>query len=343
MEHVAIDLGGRESQLCVRSCDGTILEEKRCLTRDLGTYLAKRPASRVILETCAEAFHVADRALELGHEVRVVPATLVRSLGVGARRTKTDKRDAQTLSEVSCRIDLPSVHIASDKSRELKTILNMREALVGARTKLINNVRGYLRGRAISIPRGPDAFFKAIDKLLEKKEATSVLESSIQRQLRMIKALTVEIEEANKETAGLAKRDPICPRLMSVPGIGPITALQYVACVDDVTRFKSSHHLEAYFGLTPGENSSSEHRQKLGITKAGSPAMRKYLVQAAWAARRKHGQHPMLVWTLEVEKRRGKRIAVVALARKLAGILFAIWRDGTTYTPKLSARPTTME
>src|SRR5690349_20851679 len=133
MEHVAIDLGGRKSQICVRGSDGSVVEERRWDTGELKEYLAKRPRSRVIVETCAEAFRVADAALALGHEVRVVPATLVRTLGVGARRTKTDRRDAQTLSEVSCRIDLPSVPIPSVTSRERKTESGMREVLLGSR------------------------------------------------------------------------------------------------------------------------------------------------------------------------------------------------------------------
>jgi hypothetical protein len=95
MDHIAVDLGERESQICVRSSDGTVLEERRCQTSLLGAYLSGRPKSRVVVETCSEAFGVADAALEVGHEVRVVPATLVRSLGVGARRTKTDRRDAR--------------------------------------------------------------------------------------------------------------------------------------------------------------------------------------------------------------------------------------------------------
>src|SRR5947208_5347323 len=111
VEHLAIDLGARESQICVRGSDGEIIEEKRWPTTQLAAYLAQRPTSRVIVETCTEAFAVADAARRIGHQVRVVPATLVGTLGVGARRTKTDQRDARTLSEVSCRIDLPSVHI----------------------------------------------------------------------------------------------------------------------------------------------------------------------------------------------------------------------------------------
>ena len=139
MDHVAIDLGAKKSQICVRGADGRILEEKRWPTGELETYLAGRPASRVIVETYAEAFCVADAARKLGHETRVVPATLVKTLGVGARRLKTDQRDARALSEVSCRIDLPSVHIPKTESRDRKTICGMREALVGARTKI-----GYL-------------------------------------------------------------------------------------------------------------------------------------------------------------------------------------------------------
>jgi transposase len=92
------------------------------------------------METCAEAFRVADAALLLGHQVRIVPATLVRSLGVGARRIKTDKRDARALSEVSTRIELPSVHIPSSESRDRKAMCGMREALVSSRTKLANTV-----------------------------------------------------------------------------------------------------------------------------------------------------------------------------------------------------------
>jgi transposase len=339
MEHVAIDLGARKSRICVRDSNGEILEEKDWPTRELGAYLEKRPKSRVIVETCAEGFFVADRARELAHEIRVVPATLVHTLGVGARKTKTDKRDARVLSEVSCRIDLPSVHIPSEKARELKSILKMREGLLTSRTKLINNLRGYFRAQAIEVPVSKKAFLESIDPLLQQMTADNVTTSCVRRHLRMVKELTKEIKEADKEVELLAKQDPVCPRLMTAPGVGPITALQFVASVDDVSRFKSSHDLQAYFGLTPGEHSSSDKQRRTGITKAGAPAMRKYLVQAAWGARRTKARHSLHDWMGRIELRRGKMIAVVALARKLAGILFALWRDNTTYNANLSARP----
>jgi transposase len=327
MDHVAIDLGGRESQVCVRDASGQILEERRVETSELKTYLAKRPAGRVILETCSEAFCVADAALAAGHEARVVPATLVRSLGVGARRTKTDRRDAQILSEVSARIDLPSVHIPSRTSRERKSICGMREALVRARTLLINTVRGWLRQEAITIRVGPGEYFVA--KL--RKRIETPLPAFVERQVTMIESLSEQIAEADDDLRAMAKEDSTCKRLMTVPGVGPVTALRFVAALDKIDRFDGAHRVQSYLGLAPGENSSSDRKQRTSITKAGSPELRATLVQAAWCARRTKGSHPMIAWALEVEKRRGKRVAVIALARKLAGILFAIWRDGTVY------------
>ncbi len=159
MDHIAIDLGGRESQICIRSKNGTIVEEKRVMTRSLGRELKKRAKSRVLVESCTEAFGVADHALEQGHEVRVVPGRLVKSLGVGDRGIKTDIRDARVLSEVSCRIDLTSVHIPSHSSRQRKTLCGMREALVASRTQMVNCVRGWMRAQALGVRRESVKFF----------------------------------------------------------------------------------------------------------------------------------------------------------------------------------------
>jgi transposase len=335
MEHVAIDLGGRESQVCVRSADGRIVEETRIRTDRIGGYLQKRPNSRVIVETCAEAFCVADTIQSLGHEVRIVPATLVRALGVGDRSTKTDRRDAQKLSEASCRIDLPSVHLPSQLARERKSCCGMREALVAARTQIANNVRGWLRTQGMRVSSG------SVETLAPRVRKLKELPTYVERNLQVLETLTEQVAEADKELARLAKQDPTCRRLMSVPGVGPATAMQFVATLDQVERFPSAHALESYLGLVPGESSSSDRQHRLSITKAGSPRMRCLLVQCAWIIRRTCSAHPMAAWALEIEKRRGKRIAVVALARKLAGILFAIWRDGSLYARERTANPPT--
>jgi transposase len=330
MEHVAIDLGSRKSQICVRSSDGTILEERRHDTAELREYLGKRPKSRVVVETCAEAFRVADAAKELGHEARVVPATLVRTLGVGARRNKTDQRDARVLSEVSCRIDLPSVHIPSEQSRTRKTVCGMRDALVAARTKVINTVRGWLRGQGRRLRPGSTCTF--VERV--RSLCAETIPDYLQRQLRVIEALSKEIDEADRAVEKEAQEDETCRNLMTVPGVGAVTAVRFVAAVDEVERFESAHRLESYLGLVPGESSSSERQQRLSITKAGPKKLRWVLVQAAWALRtrcRAPAALPLQMWALQVEQRRGKRTATVALARKLAGILYAIWRDGSVY------------
>jgi transposase len=338
MQHVAIDLGGKESQLCVRASDGQILLEQKVATRTLETFLKRQPHSRVVLETCAEAFHVADLALSHAHEVRVVPATLVRSLGVGARGIKTDRRDAQVLSEVSCRIDLPSVHVPSDIARQRRTLCGMRAALVDSRTALTNTVRGWARTQLLKLPPTTTARFprRVRQAALARPDG---LPESVERLLKVLDSLNEQIVKADQELLALAESDPICKRLMSVPGVGPVTSVRFVAAIDDAVRFATAHAVESYLGLTPGENSSSERKQRTGITKAGPAAVRSALVQAAWSLRRTRPKDPIAVWANGIEQRRGKFIATVAVARKLAGILFAIWRDGSEYSPLHGAKP----
>jgi len=336
MNHVAIDLGGRESQICVRGADGTILEEKRHATRTLDTLMKRWPPSRIILETSAEAFRVADAAKAAGHEVRVVAASLVKTLGVGARGIKTDQRDARTLSEVSCRIDLPSVHIPAPASRELKAVCGAREELVEVRTKLVNNIHGWLRGQLWRIRSGVPVSFP--ERVREHALALSVeLPPHVVRNLEVIDLVNKQVRAADAQLRETVKSDAICRNLMTIPGVGPVTAARFRAAIDDVSRFQSAHAVQSYLGLVPGEHSSSERQKRTGLTKAGPAAVRRMLIQGAWAAFRTRPNEPMVQWARTIAERRGKYIAIVALARKLAGIMFALWRDGTTYRASSSA------
>lgn len=328
MDHLAIDIGGSKSQICLRTADGTITKEAKVRTQDLPAWLASLQPSRVIFETCAESHWLAEHALKAGHEVRVIAATLVRELGVGSRRIKNDTKDARVMSEASCRIDLPTTHLPSRDSREGKTLLSMREALVKSRTTSINAVRGWLRGIAVRVRSGMPETFSA-----RVREACNETPSAIAVVLTTIEELTKGIANLDRQLDEMAESDERCRRLMSTPGVGPVTAVAFVTTLDTTTRFESAHHVQAYLGLTPGEHASSEKHQRTGITKAGSSRMRWLLVQAAWAAKRSRPSDPMVLWSTRVEQRRGKRVATVALARKLAGILFALWRDGTFYSP----------
>lgn len=333
MQHVAIDLGGKESQVCVRAADGQILHEGKIATLRLPQFLRRQTPSRVILESCAEAFRIADAATECQHEVRVVPATLVRSLGVGARGIKTDRRDAQVLSEASCRIDLPSVHVPTDLARERRSMCGVREELIVCRTALINCVRGWARTQLVRLSSGEATTFPARVRKTMLQRADGLPEY-IERALKTIDTLNEQIVSADKELERLAEQDPVCQRLMSVPGVGPVTSLRFVAALDDVSRFPTAHAVQSFLGLTPGERSSSERQQRTGITKAGPAPVRRVLVQAAWNLRRFRPADPISLWAAQIEQRRGKFIATVAVARKLAGVLFALWRDGSRYEPR---------
>lgn len=332
MEHIGIDLGGRESQVCVRNSEGEIIAEGRVPTHALGLYLQRRPHGRVVMETCAEAFHVADAAKQAGHAVNVVPATLVRSLGVGARGIKTDVRDARLQAEVSCRMKvLPRVHVPSEDARELKTLLNMRDALLSARTQLCNTVRGYLRCRLLRVRCTPETMPKRVRAALQA-EPTG-LPTYLERQLAVIETLNAQIKEADKELKKLVEEHELCRLLMTAPAVGPVTAARYVSSIDDVSRFPNAHKVESYLGMTPGENSSSDRVRRTGLTKAGPSALRKCLVQVCWTIFRLKPQDPLAQWGRRIAERRNKQVAVCAMARKLAGVLFAMWRDARPYNP----------
>ena len=334
MEHIAIDLGARESQVCVRTPEGEIALEVRRPTQALRIFLAGRPTSRVVLETCAEAFAVATVAQELGHEVVVVPAGLVRALGVGTRGLKTDVRDARHLSEASCRMKrLPRVHVPQPRSRARKAECVLREALVETRTKLINTARAWLRTEGLGpVRRGSPGTVVARLRAHVAAHGQAV-PPALERVLGTIEQLTPVITAADAALATLAASDPICQRLMTVPGVGPVTAVRFAATIDDVHRFDSAAAVQSYLGLVPSEHSSADQRRLRGITKAGAVHTRWALVQAAWCLWRCRPQDPIVHWAQRVAARRGRPIAAVALARKLAGVLFAMWRDGTDYDP----------
>lgn len=336
MNHVAIDLGSKESQICVRRSDGTIVEERKHPTRKLTEVVGTWEPCRVVMETCAEAFRIADAARAAGHEVRVVPGTLVRLLGVGDRGVKNDQRDAQQLSKASWQTDVPSVHIPSQAARELKSICGARDVLVEALRNVANNVRGWLRtklwrvrgGKMKTLPDRVRGHAKALGQELPEH---------VERQLVMLGLVADQVKAADQQVKKLAGEHPVCRRLMTVPGVGPVTAIRFVAAIDDPSRFPSAHRVQSYLGLTPGERSSSDREFRTGITKAGPSELRRCLVQAAWAATMVRTTHPMIEWSRQVAERRGRQVAAIALARKIAGILFAMWRDGTPYRPSRAA------
>jgi transposase len=338
VQHVAIDLGSKESQVCVRSADGTILVEKKHPTHKLDALMRTWPSSRVVLETSSEAFRIADQAKSAGHEVRVVKSTLSKQLGVGERGIKNDVRDARKLSEVSCRIDLPTVFVPSENARAWRSEVRSRETMIATRTKLINHVRGWLRTQLWTLPRGATETLPARVRAQAEKQQSAV-PAHIEESLVVLDVMNTQVTASMKRITKLARSSELCRRLMTTPGVGPVTAIAFAAAIDEVSRFRRAHQLASYLGLTPGEDSSSKRERRTSITKAGPASVRRNLVQAAWVALRCRPNDPMVLWANRIAERRGKFIAVCALARKLATVMYAMWRDSTNYSPLRAALP----
>ena len=144
-----------------------------------------------------------------------------------------------------------------------------------------------------------------------------------------------QIGQADEQLAAVSKSEPLIKRLCHIPGVGPVTSITFVAILGEAKRFSSAKQVRAYLGLVPKEDSSGERKLRGHITKAGNSRVRSLLVEVSWLilSSRKEELRGLKQWALRIAERRGRRVAVVALARKLAGILYALWRDGTEFDP----------
>jgi transposase len=331
MLHAGIDVHKRCTQICIENEDGTV-SERRILT-ERGRLLeefGRRPKTRILLEAATESEWVA-RCLEgLGHEVIVGDPNFAPMYAQRSRRVKTDRRDARALFD-ACKLGAyKPAYRCSDARRSVRARIGVRDVLVRTRTKCISLVRALLRQEGIKPERRSTVTFAQRMRELGLHEPLS---SDIAPVLDLIDTLTEKIRRADQEVAKLAA-DEEPRRLMTVPGVGPVTAVAFVSTMDRASRFHSAKHVRAYLGLVPREHSSGEHSSRGRITKQGGNRLRYLLVQAAWAILRSRptseADH-LRRWTTAVAGRRGKYVAVVALARRLAGILFALWRDGTSF------------
>lgn len=334
MVDIGIDLGGKHSQVCVRDGSGATVN-LRVETRRLVEVVRQQEGGRVVMEACSPAFHLARQLKAEKREVVVVPSTLSRQLGVGSRGVKTDAKDAQVLAMVSARLEqLPNVHVPSVAAQEMRQRLTVRENLVAVRTQMVNVVKGYLRTRVLTVRATPKTLADKVEELLlgEPEGVPDFLSGP----LALLREADRQVQAADKALAELVATLPVCRLLMTAPGVGPLTAAYFYSAVDDVSRFEDGHRVASYLGLTPRENSSGDRQRKGGISKAGNSALRKCLVQGAWTVMRAYPDDRMAVWAKRLAKEKRSTVAVCALARKLAGVLFAMWRDNKEY----ETRPT---
>lgn len=206
----------------------------------------------------------------------------------------------------------------------------MRDALVRTRTRYIAIMKATVRRDGLRLPSGEAE--QTVTKLLVLPLAEHV-RAELAPLVALWAPLQAEITAADARLTAIARAQPVVLRLCTMPSIGPVTALAFVAALDDIARFHSAHQVQAYLGLVPSEYSSGDRRARGHITKRGDARMRWLLVETAWRILR--SSNPALAglkaWAQQIAVRRGKRIATVALARRVAGILYAMWRDDVPY------------
>jgi transposase len=292
--------------------------------------LGHRPRARILIEASTESEWVARCLEELGHEVIVADPNYAPMYASRSRRVKTDRRDAQALMD-ACRLGAyRPAHRTSEPQRRVRGLLAVRDHLVRSRVRQIGLLRALLRREGLRVRSGSAGNFAA---RLAELALPEWLHTMLGPVLATMEAVNQNLDEVEHAIARLVQGDPVVLRLCTAPQVGPVTAVAFVAALDGVERFEGAHQVECYLGLVPRERSSGEKQHKGAITKAGSARVRWLLVEAAWRIwlSRSVNARVLRQWAERIAARRGRRVAVVALARRLAGILYAMWRDGTDF------------
>lgn len=331
MDTIGLDLHKCESQLCILADDGAIVERRiRTSCERFTAVLGNRARARIILEASTESEWVAQHLESMGHEVIVADPNYAPMYSSRSRRVKTDKRDARALAE-ALRVGAYRVaHRLSAERRHVRAELRVRDALVRTRTRYICIAKALLRRDGLRVA-GSES--RSVAKRIAQLDLSDALALELLPLFSVLAPVNEQIDRADERIAKLSETDPVVGLLATAPAIGPITASAIVATADDITRFPSAHQFEAFLGLVPGERSSGEKRRVGRITKTGNSRMRSLMVEAAWRILRSKSNDTLALrsWAMRIAARRGKRIASVALARRLAGIVYAIWRDGKPY------------
>jgi transposase len=339
MDTIGLDLHKRESQLCILREDGTLVERRILTSRErFALVLGTLPKARILVEASTESEWVAQHLESFGHEVIVADPNYAPMYSTRSRRVKTDKRDALTLAQALKVGAYRPVHRVSRERRHVRAELAVREALVRTRTRYVSLAKALLRRDGLRVT-GSQA--EKVAQRLAELEVPESLAIELSPLFEVLAPINDQIDAADRRIAILSKDDAEVALLTTAPSIGPITASAVVATVDDISRFQSAHQFEAYLGLVPGERSSGEKRRVGRITKMGNSRVRYLLVEAAWRILRSRSEETAALrsWALLIAARRGKRIAVIALARRLAGVLYAMWRDNEPYKANRLRKP----
>ena len=292
-------------------------------------FFAKLAPAHVALEACGGSHHWGRRLAAMGHTVQLIPPQYVKPF---VRRGKNDRNDAEAISEEAARPDMPGVPVKSAEQQAEAIVLSACELLVRQRTQLVNAVRGHAAEFGIVAA-------KTISQLQGLLEAVAAAETVPATAKQMLAFLGAQVAQLDDRIAELKRRmkqqhkaNPVSQLLTGVPGIGPVSALSLALTIDP-GRFTSGRHFAAWLGLVPKEHSTGGRQRLGGISRAGNERLRQLLVVGAMAVIRyaKPGSKTASAWLLALLERKPRKLAAVALANKMARIVWAMMATGEAY------------
>jgi transposase len=339
---IGVDLAKSVFQLALANAAWRIIGSRRLTRPQFERFLASQPAAHLVMEACGTAHYWARVARTHGHRVTLLPAQYVRPY---VRRNKTDRTDAEALLEAVRSGGIDAVTVKTAEQQELQALHRVRAEWMATRTARLNAMRGFLQEHGVTIPLGARTAIATIPRLLADAEAPipARLRAVLTHVLADVRALDKNLVALERDLAAIADADPVVSRLMTIPGVGVITGTALVATVGHIHGFRAARRFASWLGLTPNERSTA-HRRRLGaISKMGDAYLRCLLTHGArsvlLAARRTHARRRVLTrlqqWALSVDARRGHNKATVAVANKLARIVWAVWSRDVVY----QARP----
>jgi len=332
---VGLDIGDRLSHYCMLNAEGEVMEEGRIRTEEgaLWKQFEGEVRMRIAME-CGTHSPWISRLLErFGHEVIVANARKLKAITTS--ESKNDRNDAEKLARFAhwdLRLLSPLRHRSVERQQDL-TLIYARKTLVRARTMIINSARGLVKSAG---GRLPNCSSKAFEKLVKPALPPALIEC-VSPMLEQITALNLQIARMDKQIEAFAGRYSEIPRLRTAHGVGPLVAATYVLTLDQPHAITNSRQVGAYLGLRPRQCQSGDHDPQRRITKTGNPYLRVLLVQSAHHVLGRFGPDSALRrWGLKLSAtggKRGKKRAIVAVARKLAVILHRMWRTGESFQP----------
>lgn len=333
---VAVDISKEVFEIAVSERAGKVSKQRRLSRAKFLPFFAQMPPSVVVMEACGSAHYWGRRMKELGHQVKLLPTLHTKPY---VRRNKTDRTDVRGLLEANRNEAIYPVPVKSVDRHVLCAIHRLRSAWIKTRTARVNLGRGVLREIGIFIPLGGKKFVERVDGLLEDAEAAipEAMRLMLGEIVAEIRQLQERINGLERQLQALAKQLPSVQLLMSIPGIGIMTATALVGFVGDVHRFRSCRSFASSLGLTPREHSSGQRRSLGSISKQGNVYLRTLLTHGARSllnAAEKHSKEdPFSAWSRQLRQMKGNNVAAIATANKLARIVYAVLKRGSAYVP----------